>query len=81
MACNQCPVTVRPVCGGRRICLAPWLALLLTVIFIVVLCGRCHAVRTCVTTTVSDVSRETSEIFILKSAAIAMFHVKHCKKT
>ncbi|MBQ3093745.1 MAG: hypothetical protein IJC52_01100, partial [Clostridia bacterium] len=52
-------------CGGRRICLAPWLAVLLTVIFIAVLLGRCHTVRTCATTTVSDVSRETSEIFCL----------------
>ena len=52
------PITVRPVCGGRQICLSPWLAVIVVLVFMLVLFGRCHAVsKGCVT----DVSRETIE--------------------
>ncbi|MBQ3069743.1 MAG: hypothetical protein IJD01_07350 [Clostridia bacterium] len=54
-SCDR-PITVRPQCGGRRVCLSPWLALVLGLLFLVLLFTRCH----CAATAVTDVSRETS---------------------
>ncbi len=41
--CGRCrpAVSVRPSCGGRSLCLAPWLAVLLTAVFFLVLFVRC----------------------------------------
>lgn len=41
--CKECrrAVSMRPTCGGRALCLAPWLAVLLTALFFAVLFVRC----------------------------------------
>lgn len=62
MGCNSCNkvITVRRTCGGDKICISKWLALVLIFVFIGVLCGRCHMVKTCAATQANVTEASTS---------------------
>jgi len=59
MGCKGCQkaVTVRATCGGRKLCISPWVAILLILIFVLVLCVRCQRTSPCVT----DVAQSTAD--------------------
>ena len=51
MGCRSCQtaVSVRPTCGGKAVCVSPWVLIFAALVFILVLFVRCQRTTPCQT--------------------------------